>query len=75
MAVKETGAMDDPQFKMRGIFERKIAGPCGAEMVALPTPFAQGFLANEIATPTAPRIDEHGGDLAAAPGDKSWSSD
>jgi crotonobetainyl-CoA:carnitine CoA-transferase CaiB-like acyl-CoA transferase len=57
-------AMSDPQFEVRGLFARRIAGPDGAEMPALPTPIVPGFRAKAEITPSAPKLGENTRDYA-----------
>ena len=52
-------AMADAHFNARGVFERAIAGPEGAEMPALPIPLAPQFRVGSERTPSAPRLGEH----------------
>lgn len=57
-------AMQDPHFRARGVFGRRLVNEEGAEIVGLPTPIARAFAANPDEGAPAPRLGEHNAELA-----------
>ena len=56
-------AMDDPHFRARGLFARKVATDAGA-VTAMPVPVADAFRSSEV-TLGYPRLGEANDDLIA----------
>jgi len=49
-------ALDDPHFRARGVFARRIRNPAGDEGPALPLPIAAAFRADPSAVPLVPAL-------------------
>ena len=52
-------AMSNPHFAARGLFARRISGPEGAVIAALPTPISPDFRSDGSRTFRAPALGEH----------------
>jgi alpha-methylacyl-CoA racemase len=58
-------AMDDPHFRARGVFSRRLVNEEGAEMIGLPTPIIPSFAAKPRTAAAAPRLGQNNADLLA----------
>jgi alpha-methylacyl-CoA racemase len=54
-------ALEDPQFKVRGLFEHWLGNEMGSRMPALPMPIVPGFRTPPGTLRAAPRLGEHTG--------------
>ena len=57
-------AMDDPHFRARGVFDRRLVNEEGAQIAGLPTPIARSFVANPDGAAPAPRLGDFNAELA-----------
>jgi alpha-methylacyl-CoA racemase len=58
-------AMDDPHFRARGVFSRRLVNEEGAEMIGLPIPIIPSFAAKPQTSAAAPRLGQNNADLLA----------
>jgi alpha-methylacyl-CoA racemase len=64
--VRSVGeAMNDPHFKERKVFSRRLINERGDEIAGLPSPVIHAFAAKPHAIAYAPRLAEHNGELAS----------
>ena len=61
-------AMDDPHFRARRVFERRLTNEEGAQIIGLPTPIARAFAANPDGAAPAPRLGDYNAVLAERAG-------
>lgn len=57
-------AMEDPHFRARGVFSRRLVNEGGARMVGLPTAVVPALAANPDGEAAAPRLGQHNDELA-----------
>lgn len=67
-------AMQDPHFKARGVFARRLTNETGDEIAGLPTPVARGMASDPTTPAAAPRLGESN-DILTATGPRAAAQD